>query len=286
MVNKETTSELLKTNGFVVYKNIIPKEKTSAAAKLSQELYLNEHFKAISSKELPESFTVNNPFPKTDKREMLNFMESSGSLNLPTLHGSMSVKARLSKEFLDILNDQATIDLLSQLLNSEKVFLHLCPAVRVLHPNFNFALVPPHNDLSYNAHFKKKLSQNDKSKLNFLTIWIPLKSNCHIDGGLKVFSSQRSLDIKSKKKTFWIKDMSLENSNSLNPEYEIGDIIIFEPDLIHGSAEITEKAKDFRISMDCRVFGQNTITPRHYMDLNTGECFEPGEGPCGYKEKI
>ena len=141
MVNKETTSELLKTNGFVVYKNIIPKEKTSAAAKLSQELYLNEHFKAISSKELPESFTVNNPFPKTDKREMLNFMESSGSLNLPTLHGSMSVKARLSKEFLDILNDQATIDLLSQLLNSEKVFLHLCPAVRVLHPNFNFALV-------------------------------------------------------------------------------------------------------------------------------------------------
>ena len=78
--------------------------------------------------------------------------------------------------------------------------------------------------------------------------------------------------------------MSLKDSNSFVPEYEVGDVIIFEPDLIHGSASASDKAKDFRISMDCRVFGENTITPRHYMDLSTGERFEPGQGPCGYKE--
>ena len=79
--------------------------------------------------------------------------------------------------------------------------------------------------------------------------------------------------------------MSLKDSNSFVPEYEVGDVIIFEPDLIHGSASPSDEAKDFRISMDCRVFSENTITPRHYMDLVNGERFEPGQGPCGYKEK-
>ena len=231
-------------------------------------------------------FSEKNPFPKANKNEMLNFMKSKTGSNFPTLHGSMSVKSRLSKQYLDILNDQLTIELLSKLLNSEKVFLHLCPAVRVIHPNFNFAFVPPHNDLSYNAHFKNRFNQNDKTIINFLTIWIPLKSNHCIDGGLKVFPSLKSFDIKTKTTNFWIKDMSTKFSDSINPEYKIGDIIIFEPSLIHGSAEISDKAKDFRISMDCRVFGQDTITPRHYMDLATGECYDPGEGPCGYNEDI
>lgn len=286
LINQKKTFESLKKNGFVVCKNIIPKAKVFATADISKELYIKEHLQAVSSKALPEIFSEKNPFPKTNKDEILNFMKSEAGSNLPTLHGSMSVKSRLSKQYLDILNDQLTIDLLSKLLNSEKVFLHLCPAVRVIHPNFNFAFVPPHNDLSYNAHFKNRFNQNDNTKLNFLTIWIPLKSNHRIDGGLKVFPSQRSFDIKTKTKTFWIKDMSIDTFDSINPEYKVGDIIIFEPDLIHGSAEISDKAIDFRISMDCRVFGKNTITPRHYMDLTTGECYDPGEGPCGYREDI
>tara|TARA_Y100000816_G_scaffold182944_1_gene132510 strand:- start:14536 stop:15396 length:861 start_codon:yes stop_codon:yes gene_type:complete len=284
LTNIEITNEFLKSNGFVVCKKIIPKYKTEIAAKISKELYLKEHLKAVSSKELPEKFTLTNPFPKTNKEEMLDFMQSKGDLKLPTLHGSLTVESRLSDQFLEILKDEKTIDLLSKLLTSKKVYLHLCPSVRVIHPNFNFALVPPHNDISYNAHFRNKSKENISEKRNFLTIWIPLKSNYYIDGGLKVFSSQRSSEIKNKAKTFWIKDMSLKDSNSFVPEYEVGDVIIFEPDLIHGSASASDKAKDFRISMDCRVFGENTITPRHYMDLSTGERFEPGQGPCGYKE--
>ena len=285
MINIKKTKESLKSNGFVVCKKIIPKYKTENAAKISKELYLKEHLKAVSSKELPEKFTLTNPFPKTNKEEILEFMQSKGVLKLPTLHGSLSVESRLSDQFLEILQNEKTLDLLSKLLTSKKVYLHLCPSVRVIHPNFNFALVPPHNDISYNAHFKSKYNQNNNEKKNFLTIWIPLKSNYYIDGGLKVFSSQRSLKIKNKAKTFWIKDMSLKDSNSFVPEYEVGDVIIFEPDLIHGSASPSDEAKDFRISMDCRVFSENTITPRHYMDLVSGERFEPGQGPCGYKEK-
>ena len=180
MTNIEITNEFLKSNGFVVCKKIIPKYKTEIAAKISKELYLKEHLKAVSSKELPEKFTLTNPFPKTNKEEMLDFMQSKGDLKLPTLHGSLTVESRLSDQFLEILKDEKTIDLLSKLLTSKKVYLHLCPSVRVIHPNFNFALVPPHNDISYNAHFRNKSKENISEKRNFLAIWIPLKSNYYI----------------------------------------------------------------------------------------------------------
>ena len=93
MINLKKTKESLKSNGFVVCKKIIPKYKTAIAAKISKELYLKEHLKAVSSKELPEKFTLTNPFPKTNKEEILEFMQSKGVLKLPTLHGSLSVES-------------------------------------------------------------------------------------------------------------------------------------------------------------------------------------------------
>jgi hypothetical protein len=283
LTNKKKNIEKLKKNGFVHLKKFIPKKKILVAQNKSLNLYLKEHKKTIVQGFLPKQFSLKNPFPKIDTKKMYKFMKGKDILSMPTLYGSMSVRSRLSKEFLNILMDKKIIQQFSELLSSQKVYLHLCPALRIIHPNFNFSLVPPHNDLSYNLHFKNRFKPKSKFIKNFLSVWIPIKGNPKVDGGLKIYKSLYSTNSNSIKQSMWLKSIVSKDSKYFKPKFEIGDMIIFEPFLIHGSAKVSKYSKDFRISMDCRIFGENTITPRHYMDLSTGEKFNPSEGPCGYK---
>ncbi len=276
----------LSESGFVVIENLLSQKSLTAAALCAEQAYLKEHHLAIKSNLLPLYFSEDNPFPCLSpllKNDILNFMRERPAL-APTLFGSVSVNTRLSECFTDLLRKVEIINVLSDLLDSKNVFLHLSPAVRVIHPNLTCAHVPPHNDLSYNPHFRYQEGCTESLEKLFLTVWIPLRSIWGVDGGLSIFPNQRSQEICNPSETFWIPDMSNGMSKAIFPQYSVGDLIIFQPDLIHGSAEVSGDASAFRISMDCRVFGSNTSTSKHYMNLSTGERFDPGEGPCAHAQ--
>ena len=117
---------------------------------------------------------------------------------------------------------------------------------------------------------------------------MPLKAIWGIDGGLAIYENQKTSKVLqtpqmlSSKTEFWIPSMAHADIVPTVPKYEIGDFIAFGPEVIHGSAKVSDQAKDFRISMDERIFGDETLTSRFYMNLKTGERFGPGSGPCGF----
>ena len=284
----KTAQKQIHENGFYVYKNALPKEKVLTAAEFAEYTYIEEHLEAIKNGMLPEEFTLKNPFPKNSKEKIIKEMAQKSALDMPTLQGSMSASAKLSNCFLDLYREKIIIEFFSEILESQNVYLHLPPWLRVIHPNFEFSHVPPHNDISYFQNFKFRNANKTSSSELFYSIWMPLKAIWGIDGGLAIYENQKTSKVLQtpqmlKSKTeFWIASMAPAKIEPTVPKYEIGDFIVFGPEVVHGSAKVSDKATDFRISMDERIFGDGTLTSRFYMNLNTGERFEPGSGPCGF----
>lgn len=289
-MNYQKEIEELKQNSYYLFKNAFPKEKINLAAKYAEKNYIEEHMTAIRSGVLPACFSEKAPFPKNSKDKIIEAMAQKSPLDMPTLQGSMSAAAKLSDHFLDLFREKKLIDFFSNLLESKNLYIHLPPWLRVVHPNFEFAHVPPHNDISYFQNFKHRDVNKIGSKASFYSIWIPLKATWGVDGGLAVYEKEKSNTIiktpqmLNKKNKFWIESMASEGSSPICPKFEVGDFIVFEPELIHGSAKVSGKSKDFRISMDERIFGEDTLTSRFYMNIITGERYEPGTGPCAFNE--
>lgn len=278
----------IQETGFYVYKNALPKDKVLIAAEFAENTFIKEHLESIKKGLLPKEFTLENPFPKNSKEEIIKKMAQNHPLDMPTLQGSMSASAKLSDCFLNLYREKTVIEFFSEMLESENIYLHLPPWLRVIHPNFKFSHVPPHNDISYFQNFKFRNNKKAESNVLFYSIWMPLKAIWGIDGGLAIYENQKTSKVLqtpqmlNSKTEFWIPSMAHSGAVPTVPKYEIGDFIVFGLDVLHGSAKVSNKAKDFRISMDERIFGDQTLTSRFYMNLKTGERFEPGSGPCGF----
>ncbi len=275
-------------NGWLHARESIEPLAIAAASLWALERYLFEHFDFIGAGQV-KGFDLSNPFPSNRKDEILKLRAQLSAMDFPTLYGSISLQARLRDQFLSLSRQIRLLETLSTILDSEEVYLHLAPAVRVIHPSMTSAAVPPHNDHSYNTQFKYANGGVSKVGPLFLTVWIPLKGQIGREGGLGVYPGIFSSD-KVVKDTddFWIappREMmeALASSPCLEIDYELGDAVIFVPELWHQSV-LNRTQDSFRISCDMRVFGRNTKTSRHYMDCRTGERFAPGTGPAGFSE--
>jgi len=287
----------LSQEGYAHLRSVIPAERTSAARDHLIAAYNSEHIQFVSKNLFP-GYSLANPWP-TDPVELgkiISEIPKHSVLEVCTTHGSVSLKARLHSEILDlILNNNSILELLRGVFGEDSSFYcHLAPAVRVIYPCNAIAIVPDHIDAGYNSHITTRDSsaKGGNGSLPFATLWIPLQGQSSTHGGLRVYPNTfiSNSNLSDHSSSLWIPPITSFGSNSVIPNYSIGDCIVFHPWLLHGSAPnqtiATNRLIDdscLRVSVDIRVFSGASMTSKHYMNLITGERYKPGDGPCAYR---
>lgn len=284
---QEASSSVSFVGGWMHARSIMDLRSVAEASYWALERYLMEHFQAVGGRQDLPGFSLQDPFPSFDLEQILQLKAKLPETALPSLHGSVSLQSRLSSKFLSLAQGSRLLSQLKTILESDRVFLHLAPAVRVLHPTMASGLVPPHNDLSYNTWFSR---QREPGKLGdtdppiFVTVWIPLKGSVHREGGLGIYPGiQSEVKVEKGKGDFWIAPpdhlgTALREESLIEVDYSMGDAVIFAPWVWHKSLP-NRTVDSFRISCDMRFFGSNTRTSKHYLDCDTGVTYEPGTGP-------
>jgi hypothetical protein len=267
-------------DGFHHALNIIPNKETLNLRNYLFDTYMQEHTHAVKNEALISNlFSEEEPFSAKDQAALNALKSELGPLALPTLHGTISTKARLADAILSLCQSEGVLEIAKDILDDERIFFHMAPAARIIHPLLRSALVPPHNDYSYNQHLK-----NDMDKYPFVTCWVPLQGKQNTNGGLKLYPKLESKEKGMQKEgSYWIDkwEVDLDEKYAFLPNYNIGDAIFFNPFLMHGSNEPKSGSKDFRISLDFRIFNSSTKSTKHYYCCTKKKVFEPGDGPCG-----
>ena len=254
--------------------------------------YKDEHSSFVESGLLAQYYSVCNPYPVGDVLDMvLQAISSVGVLDAPTVYGSLSLHARLSEKIINLFVGNALlIHELNEIFGfSGEYFMHLAPAVRVIYPNNKVASVPVHIDSAYNSHLTKVsyAYSNDRiSQPPFVTLWVPIQGTLSTHGGLKLFPGvflyESSLNNHSER--LWIPPLDVDEEDALLIDYEIGDCVVFHPNLVHGSHVPQSPISfgnslvwndSFRVSIDVRVFPASTKSSKHHISLSSGEVFVP-----------
>lgn len=271
-------------NGFFHAKNIIDKDECILIKNFLLKSYIDQHLSSVKDdSRIKDLISKYDPFHVKDQDSLKELKSKLGPLELPTLHGTISTESRLDSRIIRFCESEGIVEIAKEILQDNCIFLHMAPATRIIHPNFKSAFVPPHNDFSYNQHLK-----NDFEKYPFITCWVPLHGKQQTNGGLKLYPNIESKEQGIKNPdSYWLDSwgVDLDESHSYLPDYKIGDAILFNPYLMHGSNEPNSNSNDFRISMDFRIFSSSTKSTKHYYSFIEQKVFEPGEGPCGTKSK-
>lgn len=183
--------------------------------------------------------------------------------------GEFPTKTRLESRVEQILKCSQLNDLAKFLLECQTVFAHLPVMARYIMPHNRISAVPPHRDDQYNSHMS-----------NFVTVWIPLVDIDEQCGGVNFYpqtpSERRTTaTIATRDEYFWQAPISVENMASEMPQLSVGDILIFTPDVIHGSAANT--SSQIRYSLDIRLFSERDTSSKFNLNLTTGERISPVE---------
>jgi hypothetical protein len=182
------------------------------------------------------------------------------------LSGQLPTEQRLKTEVTDIFSVGPLLTLMRQLIGNEDIFGHLPPMVRFVYPDHSNAGVPPHIDKAYNTHMS-----------DFVTVWIPLVEIDKECGGVKFYSGDigtRELLPGKDSKEYWHRGIDTSGLTQSHFDMKPGDILVFRPDVIHGSApNISER---IRYSLDLRIFSAAEVSTKHYMNLQDMRITAPG----------
>ena len=171
--------------------------------------------------------------------------------------GEFDLETRTSEEILKILTAPPLLDALSGALGKPSFAFHYPPMVRFSRPGHSASRVPPHQDIAYNPHLQGA----------FHTLWIPfvpIDSEC---GGVRVYEESRSLGaLAHTKRGAWEAGVSEDLSDLVHCEFPMspGDLLLFDPFLLHESAPNTSRR--IRFSLDCRFFASAETTTKSYLD--------------------
>jgi len=172
---------------------------------------------------------------------------------------------RLSDDAATIFNEPKLIELLQELLSSKNIYAHLPLMARYVIPNSQTAAVPPHRDRDYNNHLS-----------NFLTVWIPLVDINKSCGGVSFYvgeNNQRCSNVDENITGFWHDAMNISGLDCQSPHLSVGDVLIFNSQVIHGSANNT--SNNTRFSLDLRFFSERDSSTKHYINILTKEKIAP-----------
>ena len=180
--------------------------------------------------------------------------------------GHFPPELRMSKKFWEIPRTQALKDILRAVLRSDRLRMHMPPMARYILPNNLQAGVPTHQDASYNDHM------ND-----FVTVWMPLVEINEQCGGVTIFEGRKDGVIsvtKMAQNGVWIEGVPIDGLVPVNcVPMAPGDILIFNPYVVHGS--MPNLSDKIRFSVDCRFFGNELKSSKHYLDMTTWSVVAP-----------
>ncbi len=181
------------------------------------------------------------------------------------LSGIYPLKVRLNETLLKIPFEISVQNLLSKVLESNKIRIHMPPAARFILPGNSAAGVPAHQDIYYN----KQIS-------DFITMWVPLVPINETSGAVRIFkkSDKIEYDFDISSNSVWIDAIDTNGFESFDcTSMDIGDVLIFNKLLIHES--IPNISKNIRYSIEFRFFGHNDNSTLHYLDLQSKIVKEP-----------
>jgi hypothetical protein len=172
--------------------------------------------------------------------------------------GHFPTKLRLSETFWEIPRTQAFREILRAALGSDRLRMHMPPMARFFLPNNSEAGVPTHQDASYNDHMN-----------GFVTAWMPLVDIDHQCGGVTIYEGRKDGVIpvtKLVQNGIWTEAVPVEGLTPVNcVPMAPGDVLLFNPYVVHGS--MPNVSKKIRFSIDCRFFGSDARTSKHYLDM-------------------
>ena len=180
--------------------------------------------------------------------------------------GHFPTALRLSGIFQEIPRTEALRDILTAVLGSDRLRMHMPPMARYVLPHNSEAGVPAHQDASYNDHMR-----------DFVTVWIPLVEIDEQCGGVTIFEGRKDGVIPTARMVqngVWIEGVPVQDLRPVNCVPMVpGDILVFNPYVVHGSMPNTSNR--IRFSMDCRFFGGDAQTSKHYLDMTTWSVVAP-----------
>ena len=200
---------------------------------------------------------------------LLNDPRSAGELDHDTrvlMTGHFPTQLRLSELFWEIPRTPALRTILEAALGSDRLRMHMPPMARFVLPNNSEAGVPAHQDATYNDHMN-----------GFVTVWLPLVDINDQCGGVTIYEGRKEGVIpvtRLVQNGVWTEAVSVQG---LTPVHCVpmspGDALIFNPYVVHGS--MPNISNRIRFSIDCRFFGSEAETSKHYLDMTTWSVVAP-----------
>jgi ectoine hydroxylase-related dioxygenase (phytanoyl-CoA dioxygenase family) len=176
--------------------------------------------------------------------------------------GHFPLDIRLSPELWRVPKLATVKHLLKDILGAQ-LYMHLPPTARFVLPGNNRAAVPPHRDISYNAHMR-----------NFVTFWVPLVDIDDLCGGVTVYEgSQREVVQAESTENFWLKGVPTDGYEPVHCKMRVGDALLMSHTMLHGS--VANRSDHIRCSIDYRFFGGPHRSSKHVLDLRSWLVCEP-----------
>lgn len=181
--------------------------------------------------------------------------------------GHFPLEVRLSPVLWAIPQDRGLRQVLTTLLASDELYMHMPPTARFVLPGNAQAGVPAHADSIYNEHIT-----------GFITVWVPLVEITEQCGGVAVYPGSGRVEQQVGKTAgkFWLDAVP---TDGLGEQQHIlckpRDILIMSNHVIHVSMPNVSDAT--RISIDLRFFGASGHSTKHVLDMQSWRVVAPAE---------
>ena len=180
------------------------------------------------------------------------------------LAGQFPLAVRLAAPLKSLLHSPPLTAILHALFPGQAVRAHMPPMARFVLPGNGLAMVPSHQDCSYNRHLS-----------DFLTAWIPLVEIDQACGGVRIHSDTANLGewITDNQRNVWLAAIPDLGYPKVDFHMQPGDLLVFHMRTIHESLPNTSDR--VRLSLDYRFFGSAASSTKHYYDLDTRRVVPP-----------
>lgn len=258
----------LSTNGFAIFRNVIPADKVVTFRQFTQswlDNYLAQFYRKHGITELAE-FTAKASQLSTDKA-VVNQLDSEEQ---KIFSGGFPLEFRLSQELRDFMCSPELLALAQQILQVDSVAAHMPPMVRFISPNNSSAKVPAHIDQQYNEFVAQ-----------FYTVWIPLQDTNNDIGGVNIYCDEQGrgdrLNLTNANQAdnhFWLGEC--RPTAGFQAQFQslaLGDVLVFAQDVLHESQG--NRTNETRLSVDMRIFDNSSASKKHKIVLNNNTVIAP-----------
>ncbi|QOI43111.1 phytanoyl-CoA dioxygenase family protein [Leptospira interrogans] len=259
----QINTDFFAENGYQIFENVID---LGVLEKVRKRLEIDS-FSSIKNAQKEIGFCTSD-FVSDFENFKLKDDGKISSLSKSTfdaISGHVSLEMRLSPILQLIPSLDSVKNVVSSILKSSNIFMHMPPTARFVLPGNINAAVPPHQDIVYNKHLS-----------NFVTIWIPLVEIDNECGGVVVYEGSNFIyeeNVKKEKESFWLEGLDVSNFTPKHCKMKAGSLLALNKWIIHAS--MPNNSTRVRYSIDHRFFGELDSSSKHYLDLQNGKVISP-----------